>query len=111
DRLLDMLPQDHPGAIHLRIHRAIAALSAERLLDADEALRRLRNVTSDYARTPLAALYRFAELIQIVRTGHYDDALHEADTLLDALRPLGIEAGYGHALLALCYQQARGDRD
>ncbi|MEX0655639.1 MAG: hypothetical protein WD534_13935 [Phycisphaeraceae bacterium] len=109
DRLLEMMPKDHPGTVHLRIHRAMAALGAERLLDADDALRQLRGTIRTYARTPVAALYRLAELIQSVRTGHYDDPLADADTLLDDLRPLGIEAGYGHALLALCYHRARPD--
>lgn len=107
DRLLSLLPNEHPGAVHLRIHRAIAALGCERLLDADEALSRLRGTMGEYAHTPLAALYRLADLIQAVRTGHYADPLAEADTLLEELRPLGVEAGYGHALLALCYRRAQ----
>ncbi|MFA9479926.1 hypothetical protein ACERK3_16705 [Phycisphaerales bacterium AB-hyl4] len=109
DRLLDVLPQEHPGAVHLRIHRAIAALGCERLLDADDGLSRLRGTMGQYPQSPLSALYRLADLIQAVRTGHYADPLREADTLLAELRPLGVEAGYGHGLMAVCYHHARPD--
>lgn len=106
DRLLPHFPHDHPGGIHLRIQRAFATLFADRLADADDTLRRVRGVIEPYARSSLGAAYRLAQLFQHVRTHHFADAVDEAGDLLEALRPLGIEAGYGHALLALCYHQA-----
>lgn len=110
DALLEALPREHAGATHLRVHRAMAALGAERLLDADDELRSVRGVLAEQNQPAVTALYRLAELLQLVRTGHYDDALPGADDLLDELRPLGVEAGYGHALLALCYRESRSDR-
>lgn len=111
DHLLGHLPDAHPGSVQLRIQRAIAALFADRLTDADDALRKVRNVISPYAGTPVAALYRLAVLVQDVYTHHYTDAVEQADDIADALRPLGVEAGFGHALMALCYQQDRAAHD
>lgn len=106
DRLLSDVPADHPGALVLRIHRAVAALFTDRLSDADEALRRLRGPVDAYdPATPTAAAYRFALLFQSVRTAHYAEAIDESSDLLEALRPLGLDAGYGHALLAWCHHQ------
>ncbi len=56
-------------------------------------------------RTPVTAGFRLARLIQDVRTHHFADALETSDELIDELRPLGVEAGYGMALMALCYHQ------
>lgn len=111
DQLLGHLPDEHPGSVQLRIQRAIAALFADRLTDADDALRRVRNIIGPYAGTPVAALYRLAVLIQDVYTHHYTDAVEQAGDIADALRPLGVEAGFGHALMALCYQQDRAADD
>lgn len=111
DKLLEHLPGDHPAAIQLRAHRAMAALHSHRLADADDTLRQLRGRVEPYAQTPIGATYRLAELTQAVRTNHYADALEEADRLLEELRPLGVEAGYGHALLALCHREDRSERD
>ena len=106
NRLLSDLPGDHPGAIMLKIHRAIASLFTHQLSDADDALRRLRGPVEEFDdATPTAAAYRFALLFQSVQTAHYAEAIAESDDLLDALRPLGIDAGYGHALLAWCHHQ------
>jgi len=110
DHLLGDLPDGHPGAVHLKVHRAIAALHTDRLSDADEALRRLRGPMESFEGTPTDAAYRFALLFQSVCTAHYAEAIEESDGLLDTLRPMGAEAGYGHALLAWCYQQ-RNDHD
>ncbi|MEM7624374.1 MAG: hypothetical protein AAF333_01965 [Planctomycetota bacterium] len=106
NRLLDDLPGGHPGATMLKIHRAIAALFTHQLSDADDALRRLRGPVEEFDdATPTAAAYRFALLFQSVQTAHYAEAIEESGDLLDALRPLGIDAGYGHALLAWCHRQ------
>ena len=40
-RLLDHVPSDHPGALHVRMLKAIAELSSDQLADADDELRRL----------------------------------------------------------------------
>jgi len=105
DYLLERLPGDHPGAWQLGIQRAISALFADRLTDADNSLRRLRNSATNFVGSPLHAGFLLAELIQDVRTHHFAEALTLSDAWLDALRPLGVEAGYGHALLALCYHE------
>lgn len=108
DRLLEDLPDEHPGAVHLRVQRVIAALFTHRLSDADDGLRRLRGAVEPFAKSPIGAAYRFALLFQSVQTAHYAEAIEESAGLLEALRPLGVEAGYGHALLAWCFGQ-RGD--
>ncbi len=100
--LLDRLPTDHPLSLRLKVQRAVAALSAGRLADADEALRKLRGPAEASKDPALGAAYRLARLVQDVRTGHYADAVKTADETADKLRPLGIEAGYGHGLLAYC---------
>ncbi|MFW6061050.1 MAG: hypothetical protein ACODAQ_12790, partial [Phycisphaeraceae bacterium] len=111
DGLLEHLPHEYPGAIQLRAHRALAALHGDRLADADDTLRQLRNVVGPYAHTTIGATVRLAELTQATRTHHYTDPLDRADRLLEELRPLGVEAGYGHALLALCHREDRSERD
>ncbi|MEM6458347.1 MAG: hypothetical protein AAF710_03035 [Planctomycetota bacterium] len=105
DRLLDDLPDDHPGSVALRLQQALGALFTQRLSDADDALRRLRGPVEASGAPPLAAAYRFALLFQAVQTAHYAEAIDEGDGLIEALRPLGVEAGYGHALMAWCYRQ------
>lgn len=106
NRLLGDLPGNHPGATMLKIHRAIAALFTHQLSDADDTLRRLRSSVDAFGdASPTAAAYRFALLFQSVQTAHYAEAIEESGDLLDALRPLGIDAGYGHALLAWCHHQ------
>lgn len=106
ERLLGQIPEDHSAALEIQTKRALAALAADRLIDADDALRRLRGRVAASGRSPISAGYRLARLAQSVCTHHYDDAVAEADAMLDDLRPLGLEAGYGHALLALCYRKA-----
>ncbi|MEM8739010.1 MAG: hypothetical protein AAGG38_11120 [Planctomycetota bacterium] len=108
DRLLEDLPDGHPGAIQLRVQRAIASLFTEQLSDADDALRRLRGPVEPLAGSTVGAAYRLACLFQAVQTAHYREAIEESDGLVEALRPLGVDAGYGHALLAWCHRQ-RGD--
>lgn len=101
--LLEHMPPEHPGAVQVRIHRALAQLANEQLADADEALRKLRGSVENYKNTPLAALYRLASLTQQVRTLHFADAVTCAPSLIDDLRPLGVSAGFGYALLAWSY--------
>jgi len=109
DHLLEGMPEQSPPTMHLRISRAVAALRADRLADGDEALRQARNAIDPYLGSPIGAAFRMAQLVQDVRTHHYADALDFEPTLLDDLRPLGVEAGFGHALMALCCQAARSE--
>lgn len=111
DFLAEHLPDEHPGTMHVKVQRAICSLYAEQLVDADDELRALRQPIESYPGTPLSAAYRYARLIQDVRTHHDRDAIEAADDLVDELRPLGVEAGYGHALLALCYHRIDPDTD
>ena len=130
DALIEKLPEEDPGSVHLRLHRSIAALMAEHLADADDALRRLAGQVLAGGESRDAgggeggdgdgegggeggggggalATYRLAELIQRVRTHHFDDAAAASDNALQELRPLGVSAGFGHALLALSWRRAR----
>lgn len=106
DYLIRHLPDDNPGVVQIRVQRAVAALQSDHLTDADDTLRRLRGVIDRYKGSAASAGYRLAQLLQQVRTHHFADAVAENGDLLDALRPLGVEAGYGHALLALAYHAA-----
>ncbi|MAG17035.1 MAG: hypothetical protein CMJ21_03095 [Phycisphaerae bacterium] len=116
DFLLQRMPAEHPAAVHLRVQRAITLMINDQLVDADDALRRLRGDIELLGDAGASAAYRLAQLVQEVLTFHYDHAVACADELLDALRPLGIEAGYGHALVALSWlnvarSQHGADRD
>ncbi|MCC7147189.1 MAG: hypothetical protein IT443_12150 [Phycisphaeraceae bacterium] len=103
DALLARLPREHPASVHLGLARIMALLATDRLSDADEALRRFRGVVESGQGNLLGALYRLAELYQMVRTNHFADAVGRAAVLVEDLRPLGLEAGYGYALMALAY--------
>ena len=103
--LVDRLPPQHPLSLRLRVQRAIAALCSGRLADADDALRKLRGPTEQSKDPTLAGSYRMARLMQDVYTGHYADAVQNADQTAKDIQPLGIEAGYGHGLLALCFHR------
>ena len=103
DGLIEHLPPQHPGSVQLRVQRAIAQFQCGQLLDADNTLRGLRGAVATIGHTVTAAGFRLARLIQQVRTHHYADAVESAPTLLNDLRPLGVEAVYGHALMALSY--------
>ena len=104
--LIDRMPGEHPSRVHLQVQRAIAQLAADQLTDADNALRKLRGIVSEMVGTATHAMFQFAVLFQQVRTYHYQDALPMADSLVEDLRPLGVDAGYGHALMALCWHQS-----
>ena len=103
--LMDRLPPDHPLALRLKLQRARAALTGGRLADGDDILRRLRSQAEGSKDESLAAAYRMTKLVQDVQTGHYADAITEAEQTAEALVPLGVEAGYGYALLAMCFHQ------
>lgn len=105
DALIDRLPPDHPGALQLRAHRSIAQFQADRLLDGDDSLRKLRPLMEACRHAPTRAAFRMAELIQRVRTNHALDAMEFEQSLVHDLRPLGVEAAYGHALMALAHHQ------
>ncbi len=103
DYLIDWLPAGHRGAVQLQVHRAIAQLETGQLIDADDALHRLRGLIESFRHTAIGATYRLAGLIQQIRTNHYAEAAEGCGDLIADLRPLGVEAGYGHALMALSY--------
>lgn len=100
DFLIERLPQEHPASVQLRVQKTIVQLESDHLADADDGLRKLRALQQHPSVTPVQAAYHYALLLQSVRTHHYDDAIAMAGGLLDNLRPLGVDAGYGHALLA-----------
>lgn len=102
DHLIDHLPQEHPGSVHLRLQRTFAQLATDRLADADESLRRLRGAIDSSSRATAAA-YHLACLFQQVCTHHWADAAQRGDKLLEQLRPLGVDAAYGHAMMALSF--------
>ncbi len=104
--LLERLPADHPAALGLRLQQAMAQLANDQLIDADDTLRRLSHVPRDYPQTELSATWRLARLLQQAVTNHFDEAVEQAGDLIDQLRPLGIDAGFGHGLMALaCLRQ------
>lgn len=100
DFLLKRMPTEHPGAMLLTIQRAMAQLAVDRLTDADESLRRLRHL-EQWPGSGMSAAYCLAMLWQMVRTQHYADAVGLEERLVQRLRPLGVEAGYGYGLMAL----------
>ncbi|MFK7790719.1 MAG: hypothetical protein AB8C95_14655 [Phycisphaeraceae bacterium] len=101
--LMDRLPTDHPLSLRLKLQRATAALTTGRLADGDDILRKLRSQAEARNDPSLTAALRLARLVQDVHTGHYADAIAEADNTAKALVPMGTESGYGYALLALCF--------
>ncbi len=103
DYLLQRLPPGQPIAVHIGLSRASASLGAENLSDADDALRRLRGAVETFGNSPISAAYRMLRLAQQVRTHHFAEGVEDSGGLTEALRPLGVEAGYGHALMALCH--------
>lgn len=103
--LLENLPSDHPAAWQIQLNLAVVALTCEALSDADDLLRKLRPVAPHHPDPTFAGQLLTARLAQMTLTHHDDDAIATAPTLLDDLRPLGVDAGYGHGLLALAYQR------
>lgn len=106
DHVLSLLPPSHPAKPQLGLDRTVSCLMSERLTEAEDGLSRMRELEVEGPRA-LRANYRFARLLQAFML-HRDAEAVEWDAsgdLLTELRPLGIEAGYGHALLALCHHR------
>jgi tetratricopeptide (TPR) repeat protein len=108
DYLLERLPDGHPMATRVRLQHAAAAFAMDHLADGDDALRKLRPIAEERPNSQISAAYTLARLIQDVRTGHFAEAAEHAEQTAEALRPLGVEAGYGHGLLAYCCDQLAG---
>jgi len=102
DALLELLPPAHPLSAQVRVQRASASLQDDRLADADNALNKLRGAVDNQPGSVMGG-YHLARLVQDVRTGHYADAIEQADQTVKAMLPLGVEAGYGYGLLAMCH--------
>lgn len=111
DHLLDLIPAGQPVSVGLRVHRAVAQLFNDQLTDADDTLQRLRGQMDTSINPAVAASYSMACLMQRVMTNHWAEAAdYGSSDLVDQLRPLGIEAGYGYALMALsCHQLAAAE--
>lgn len=105
DFLIRRVPADHPGARPIRMQRVFALLAVDRLADADDELRRLRDVADDPTPSMLSASLTLAQLWQMVATNHFDDAASLRERLVERLRPLGIDAGHGYALMAHAMRQ------
>ncbi len=111
DYMIERLPAQHPGAHQMQIARSIAHLNNGQLADADTGLRGVRRQVEEHALPPIRASLRFACLLQQIRTHHFAEAREGAGALETELRPLGIEAGYGHALMALaCHMTSDTER-
>ncbi len=106
--LIQELPSDQPGTVQLRVQCAIAELADGRLSDADDTLSRLRPALGKFPHTPISAGYHLARLIQQVRTNHWAEAAEGSTAMIDHLRPLGVDAGFGYALTALAYHRLEG---
>jgi hypothetical protein len=103
DHLLEDLPEGHPMAIALNIQRAMIDLQTDHLADADAQLRRLREPAQQVGGVA-AAGHRLALLLQDTLTGHHREALQQREGLVEALRPLGVDAGWGYGMMARCCQ-------
>lgn len=101
DEVIQKLPEEHPAACQLRVEQVMALLACDQLTDADNSLRRLRYVLDKFPGTTIAAGYHLAEIYQQVRTNHFQDVLDRRDDVMNRLRPLGIDAAYGYAMVAL----------
>ena len=101
--MIEHVPSGNAQAMQMKAYRAIAWLMDDQLADADDAIRGLRHVREDYKNTVLSASVFFAELLQCVKTNSFEEGIGMAEKGLEELRPMGIEAGYGHGLIALCY--------
>ncbi|MBI1375152.1 MAG: hypothetical protein GC159_20730 [Phycisphaera sp.] len=105
--LLAHVPPQHPAGYLIRLQRLLGHLHLDRLADADDEIRSLRNASlGPYE----AAVLTTAHLYQQIKTNHHDDAADLADEAIDRLHPLGIEAGYGYGLIATAFH-FRGDAD
>lgn len=106
DYLITRMPADHPGSVQLQLQRTILQLFNDELTTADNNIRKLRPLATEISDSPIAATYHYAVLLQHIRTYHFAEAVAEnREHLVERLRPLGIEAGHGYALLAWSYFQ------
>jgi len=105
DYLVERLPNDDPGSVQLRVQRSIIHLINDQLSDADDSLRRIRGHLEPYDGSVIHAAFRYAQLLQQTRTNHWEEAVISAPHMTEGLRPLGVEAGYGHALIALSFHK------
>ncbi len=103
--LLERLPKGHPGIVQIQVQAALAQLASDHLLDADATLRRLRDLDNAKQSNVATATYHLALLAQQVCTHHDADALPLAQGLVQKLQPLGVDAGYGYALMALAHHR------
>lgn len=114
DQLIDQLPGEHPLQLQFRLKRTLAQLAGDHLTDADDSLRRLRGnelATRAVPGNPYHAAYRLAQHMQHVLTRHDADALASESTFFETIRPLGLEAAPGYALMALALRRSCGDSD
>ncbi|NJL30631.1 MAG: hypothetical protein HC898_02790 [Phycisphaerales bacterium] len=51
DQLIEQVPDDHPGSVQLRLQRVMAELATDRMLDADQSLRKLRDPVRELAKS------------------------------------------------------------
>lgn len=100
DYLLPHMPPNHPASYMIRAQRVLDLLHTDRLADADDAIRNLRSADLDLLS---GAMLRTAELYQQIITRHDHDAASSAEDAIASLQPLGVDAGFGYALLAMAY--------
>lgn len=105
DHMLTGLPPEHPGALAMNTQRAIIFFQTDRLADGDHTLRKIRGSIEPFVGTPLHAAFHGALLVQSVRTCHFAEAVADLPDPVALFRPLGVEAGYAHGLLALCHHR------
>lgn len=110
DHVIDKLPEDHPASVQLRVEQVMALLACDQLTDADRSLRRLRYVLDKFPNSVISAGFSLGELYQQVRTNHFQDILDNTAGVMDRLRPLGIDAAPGYAMIALaCFHMRHTD--
>lgn len=107
DHIIKRLPAEHPAAIQFKLEQAMAMLASDQLADGDSLVRSLRYLPEKYPNTVLSGGYELALLYQQTRTNHFADMLPRADEAIARLRPLGLEAGRGYAMLALAFWTMR----
>lgn len=109
-QVISKLPEDHPASLQLRVERVMSLLACDQLTDADNSLRRLRYVLDKFPGTIISAGFCLGELYQQVRTNHFQDLLDNTTGVMDKLRPLGIDAAPGYAMIALaCFAMRHTD--
>lgn len=109
DRMLKLTPERHPARPQLEVLRAVSALFDDRLAEADDAIRKLReSAPAGQSAEPGGALAggaAFARMLQSARTYRVDDLIDDAHATIERLRPMGIDAAFGYALTAWAHSQ------